>query len=201
VNNLKMKYNGPDNATLIASAKVGAFYIPILIVSDLDAGETFTLDGAKNLDRRGGLEGTLGTEVILVQAVKGRITTTSIHTSCSQPIYSSYEAGMYTTLSGSSKIGGLLCFVAPPKPEPVPEKEECGKNSCRHKCDNKCEDSKGRNKCEHKCDYKKVCSSKECYHKHDHKCEDSKGRLKCEHKCDYKGSGKDKDDDRKGWGW
>jgi hypothetical protein len=152
VNSLTFKYNGPDNATLVATAKVGFFFVPILIVNDLDAGETFTLDGARNMDRRNGFAGTLGTEVSLIQAVNGRITNTMVHTSCSQPIYESYGAGMFTTLAGSSKIGGALCAFTPPVP--VPPKDECTKYVCHHVCDKKCEDSRGRRKCVHKCDYK-----------------------------------------------
>lgn len=120
VTGLTFRYNGPDNASLVATAKVGNFFVPILTVHDLDAGETIVLDGAGNQDRRGGFAGTLGTEVLLVQAANGHITSTMIHTSCSQPIYQSYENGMYTTLAGSSKIGGPLCDFAPPVEEVGP---------------------------------------------------------------------------------
>jgi hypothetical protein len=142
INSLTFKYNGPDNALVIASVKVGAFFLPIGIFNDLDAGETFVLDGSKNKDKRGGFAGTLGTEVILVQTSKGKMKTTSIHTSCSQPIYESYEEGMYITLDGSSKIGGELCAFAP-VPEPT-----CTRHKCYHKCVKKC----GK-KCSHKCSH------------------------------------------------
>ncbi|MGV3641492.1 MAG: hypothetical protein ACO1NZ_13285 [Adhaeribacter sp.] len=145
VNSLTFRYNGPDNATLVATAKVGAFFVPILTIHDLDAGETFVLDGARNIDRRGGFAGTLGTEVLLVQAAQGRISSTMIHTSCSQPIYQSYEDGMYTTLAGSSKIGGALCAFAPPVEE---EKPSCTKQKCRHEHDKKC-----KSRCSHKCEH------------------------------------------------
>jgi hypothetical protein len=151
VNSLTFQYQGPDNAKLIATAKVGAFYLPILLLQDLDDGETFTLDGAKNMDKRGGFAGTLGTEVVLVQTVNGRTTTTMIHTSCSQPIYERYEGGMYTTLAGSSKIGGDLCAFAPPVAE---VKEACSRYTCHHKCDKNCVDQKGKKKCAHKCSSK-----------------------------------------------
>lgn len=113
VNSLTFQYNGSDNATLLASAKVGSFWLPLMTITDLDAGETFTLDGVLNTDPRWGFNGTLGTEVLLVRTVNGQITNTLIHTSCSQPVYASYEAGIYATLAGSSKIGGTLCAFAP----------------------------------------------------------------------------------------
>jgi hypothetical protein len=113
VNSLTFKYNGADNATLTASVKTGSFWTPLTVVQDLDAGETFTLNGALNLDRRNGFAGTLGTEVLLVTKVNNTITSTKIHTSCSQPIYESYEDGLYVTLAGSSKIGGAFCEFEP----------------------------------------------------------------------------------------
>jgi hypothetical protein len=171
VNSLTMKYNGPDNANLIASVKVGFFYLPIYIIKDLDAGETFTLNGVKNPDKRPGYAGTLSTELVLVSTTKGRINTTVINTGCDKPIYQSYEDGMYTTLEGTSKIGGKLCEFAP-----APEKEECDKHKCRHKCDKKCED-KGKKKCVHKCNYKD-----------DHKDKDHKDN-------DHR------DNDHKSWDW
>jgi hypothetical protein len=108
-----LAYNGADNAKLVAAVKTGSFWTPLTVINDLDAGETFILDGALLTDRRNGFAGTLGTEVLLVTTVNGRVTSTMIHTSCSQPIYESYEGGMFTTLAGSSKIGGPLCDFAP----------------------------------------------------------------------------------------
>jgi hypothetical protein len=114
VSSLTLKYNGADNTKLVASIKTGSFWAPLTVIEDLDAGETFILDGALNTDRRNGFAATLGTEVLLVATVNGIVTSTMIHTSCSQPIYQSYENGLYATLAGSSKIGGPLCEFAPP---------------------------------------------------------------------------------------
>lgn len=123
VSSLTFQYNGADNTKLMASVKTGSFWTKYIVIEDLDAGETFTLDGALNTDKRNGFAGTLGTEVLLVASVNGKITTTMIHTSCSQPIYQSYENGMYTTLAGSSKIGGPLCDFAPPVAEEKSDKK------------------------------------------------------------------------------
>jgi hypothetical protein len=128
VSSLTLKYNGADNTKLVASIKTGSFWTPLTVIQDLDAGETFTLDGALNTDRRNGFAATLGTEVLLVATVNGQVTTTMIHTSCSQPIYQSYENGLYATLAGSSKIGGPLCEFAPPV-----EEETAGQDEEEHK--------------------------------------------------------------------
>ena len=56
----------------------------------------------------GGFDGTLGTNIdVLVNGVFS----TSIHTSCSQPIYPGQAWGTFTVVSGSSKQGGLLCPI------------------------------------------------------------------------------------------
>ena len=126
VSSLTFQYNGADNAKLVATIKTGSFWAPLTVIEDLDAGETFILDGALNTDSRNGFAATLGTEVLLVTTVNGVVTSTMIHTSCSQPIYQSYENGLYSTLAGSSKIGGPLCAFAPPVAAAPQQDEEQG---------------------------------------------------------------------------
>jgi hypothetical protein len=71
----------------------------VVFEGDLAEGELFTFVGHDD-------KGTLGTEISLF--INGELNTT-IHTSCSKPIYPGMKSGLFEVVEGHSLEGGILC--------------------------------------------------------------------------------------------
>ncbi|MCH8147624.1 MAG: hypothetical protein IH987_06455, partial [Planctomycetes bacterium] len=149
---LTLRFNGSiENAEITIDAKRGPSTDPVFD-GLVNPGDEFTLVGPPG--GNGGFAGTLGTEIDIF--VNGELNTT-IHTSCSQPIFPGLVSGDFEVVSGESKNGGLLCPPDGGQPEcgdgTVDPGEDCddGNNEdgdgcsadCRNETDD-CDDCDGK---------------------------------------------------------
>jgi uncharacterized repeat protein (TIGR01451 family) len=101
---LSLRYGGTSAAMVTVEVLNRKFADRVAFSGRVQPGEVFTFGPLSS--RIGGFDGTLGTNIEV--RVNGAVNTT-IHTSCSQPIYPGLVRGAFTVVSGSSKRGGVLC--------------------------------------------------------------------------------------------
>ncbi len=120
VSRLTFQYNGSASAEIRVEGKRGPDDDD-LFVGTVQPGGTFEITGPGS--GTPGFSGTVGTEIrIFVDGVLH----TSIHTSCSEPIFPGLISGDFEVLAGASKQGGPLC---PEDQGPVDPTEICAEGA------------------------------------------------------------------------